>query len=118
MDGTALIIYTSGTTGDPKGVMLSYENILANIEAVTRGVPIYTIDERVMLLLPLHHIFPLLGSMVAPLFAGSTIAISPSLQSEDIISTLQDNQITILFHDKLSDVASFFQFSDNVQVSF
>ncbi len=96
LDDTALIIYTSGTTGDPKGVMLSYENVLANVEAVTEGVPIYSIDERVMLLLPLHHIFPLLGSMVAPLFVGATIAISPSLQSDDILNTLQDNQITII----------------------
>jgi long-chain acyl-CoA synthetase len=96
LDDTALIIYTSGTTGDPKGVMLSYENVLANVEAVSIGVPIYSIDERVMLLLPLHHIFPLLGSMVAPLSVGATIAISPSLQSEDIISTLQENRITII----------------------
>ncbi len=96
LNATALIIYTSGTTGDPKGVMLSYENILANVEAVTHGVPIYARDERVMLLLPLHHIFPLLGSMVAPLFVGATIALSPSLQSADIISTLQDNKITII----------------------
>ena len=96
MDDTALIIYTSGTTGSPKGVMLSYENIFANIEAVTIGVPIYTIDARVMLLLPLHHIFPLLGSMVAPLFIGATVALSPSLQSEDILATLQDNKITII----------------------
>ncbi len=96
MNATALIIYTSGTTGTPKGVMLSFENILANIEAVSIGVEIYSIDERVMLLLPLHHIFPLLGSMIAPLFVGATVAICPSLQSEDIIKTLQDNRITIL----------------------
>ncbi len=93
---TALIIYTSGTTGDPKGVMLSYENVLANVEAVSIGVPIYSIDERVMLLLPLHHIFPLLGSLVAPLSVGATIAMSPSLQPQDIISTLQDNRVTII----------------------
>ena len=93
---TALIIYTSGTTGSPKGVMLSYENILANVEAVSIGVLIYSIDERVMILLPLHHIFPLLGSMVAPLFVGATVAISPSLQSEDIVTTLQQNKITII----------------------
>jgi len=96
MNDTALIIYTSGTTGDPKGVMLSYENVMANVEAVSIGVPIYSIDERVMLLLPLHHIFPLLGSMVAPLSVGATIAMSPSLQPQDIISTLQSNQVTII----------------------
>ena len=95
-DKTCLIIYTSGTTGTPKGVMLSFENILANIEAVSHGVKIYTAEERVMLLLPLHHIFPLLGSMVAPLYVGAMVAICPSLQSEDIIGTLQDNRITII----------------------
>ena len=96
LDSTCLIIYTSGTTGTPKGVMLSYENILANVDAVSHGVKIYSQDERVMLLLPLHHIFPLLGSMVAPLYVGATVAICPSLQSEDIINTLQENKITIL----------------------
>lgn len=96
LNSTCLIIYTSGTTGTPKGVMLSYENILANVDAVTHGVKIYSQDERVMLLLPLHHIFPLLGSMVAPLYVGATVAICPSLQSEDIINTLQENKITIL----------------------
>jgi long-chain acyl-CoA synthetase len=96
LNDTALIIYTSGTTGDPKGVMLSYDNILANVEAVSVDVPIYSREERVMLLLPLHHIFPLLGSMVAPLFVGALVAISPSLQSADIIHTLQSNRITII----------------------
>lgn len=96
LNATALIIYTSGTTGTPKGVMLSNENISANIDAVSHGVPIFSINERVMLLLPLHHIFPLIGSMVAPLYVGATVAICPSLQSDDIIKTLQENQITIL----------------------
>lgn len=96
LNATCLIIYTSGTTGTPKGVMLSYENILANVDAVSNGVKIFSIDERVMLLLPLHHIFPLLGSMVAPLYVGATVAICPSLQSEDIINTLQENRLTIL----------------------
>ncbi len=92
----ALLIYTSGTTGAPKGVMLSYTNILANIDAVSKGVPIYNQDERVLMLLPLHHIFPLLGTMVAPLYVGATIAFCPTLQSEDIIRTLQDNEVTII----------------------
>lgn len=96
LDDTALIIYTSGTTGSPKGVMLSYENILANVEAVSVGTPIITSVERVMMLLPLHHIFPLIGSMIAPLSVGATISICPSLKSEDIILTLQEGKITII----------------------
>ncbi len=93
---TLLIIYTSGTTGSPKGVMLTKQNILANLFAVARDLPIYTPDDRMLVLLPLHHIFPLLGSVVAPLYAGGLIAIAPSMASEDIINTLQDNKITLM----------------------
>jgi long-chain acyl-CoA synthetase len=93
---TAVIIYTSGTTGSPKGVMLSFKNLLANIVAVSKEVPIYTPEQRVMILLPLHHIFPLLGSLIAPLYVGSTVAISPSLNANDIINTLQTHKVTML----------------------
>ncbi|TLX78391.1 long-chain fatty acid--CoA ligase [Labilibacter sediminis] len=93
---TAVIIYTSGTTGNPKGVMLSYENILANIYAVSRDVEIFRQDDRILMLLPLHHIFPLLGTMVMPLYGGSTIAMSPSMASEDIIKTLQESKVTLI----------------------
>lgn len=96
MDETAIIIYTSGTTGSPKGVMLSFDNIDANIYAVTDGVPIYNNTDRVMILLPLHHIFPLLGSFIVPLHIGAMVAIAPSMASEDIIGTLSQNKITIV----------------------
>ncbi len=93
---TAVIIYTSGTTGSPKGVMLSYDNLLVNIDAVTNDVEIFKENDRVMVLLPLHHIFPLMGTLIIPLAIGATIAFSPSMASEDIMSTLQNNQITIV----------------------
>jgi long-chain acyl-CoA synthetase len=96
MNDTAVIIYTSGTTGTAKGVMLTYDNLLSNIEGVSRDVVIYTASDRVMILLPLHHIFPLMGSMIAPLFTGGTVVISPSLKSEDIIRTLENNKITLV----------------------
>lgn len=96
MDETAIIIYTSGTTGSPKGVMLSFDNIDANIHAVTEGVKIYNKNDRVMILLPLHHIFPLLGSFIVPLHIGGMVAIAPSMASEDIIGTLNQNEITIV----------------------
>jgi len=93
---TALILYTSGTTGNPKGVMLSYENIYTNLKAVCEDVPIYTHEERVMILLPLHHIFPLVGTILAPLYVGGKVAISPTIHTEDIMRTLQENQISIM----------------------
>lgn len=95
-DDTAVIIYTSGTTGSPKGVMLSFLNLMTNIKAVSEFIPIYRPDSRVMVLLPLHHIFPLMGTMVIPLYLGGTIAISPSMVSEDIMATLRNNAITII----------------------
>ncbi|MBN2349569.1 MAG: AMP-binding protein [Bacteroidales bacterium] len=95
-DDTAVIIYTSGTTGSPKGVMLTFDNLLANILSVSEKVKIYRPEETVLLMLPLHHVFPLVGSLIAPLFVGATIAFTPSMASEDIISTLQKNKVTII----------------------
>jgi long-chain acyl-CoA synthetase len=95
-DDIAVIIYTSGTTGSPKGVMLTYNNILTNVRAVSEFIPIYRPDSRVMILLPLHHIFPLVGTMVIPLYLGAMVAISPSMVSEDIMATLKNNAITII----------------------
>ncbi|MCW3804823.1 AMP-binding protein [Plebeiibacterium marinum] len=96
LEKTAVIIYTSGTTGNPKGVMLSYQNLLSNIHAVSRDVEIYKPTDTILMLLPLHHILPLLGTMVLPIFNGAKIALSPSMASEDIIKTLQQCKVTIL----------------------
>lgn len=95
-DRTAVIIYTSGTTGSPKGVMLSYDNLLANIEAVSVDIPIFSPERPVLALLPFHHVFPLMGTMIAPIHVGATIAFSPTMTSEDIIGTLQENGVAII----------------------
>ncbi len=93
---TAVIIYTSGTTGKPKGVMLSFANLMANIRAVTADVEIFTSDREALMLLPMHHIFPLVGSMMAPLFVGGTVVMSPSMQSPDLMETLKNNKVNII----------------------
>jgi len=93
---TALILYTSGTTGNPKGVMLSFGNIETNLIAVCKDVPIFTENDRVMILLPLHHILPLVGTVVAPLYAGATTVMSSSLAAEDMISTLSKYKVSIM----------------------
>jgi long-chain acyl-CoA synthetase len=88
---TAVIIYTSGTTGSPKGVMLSYTNMKENMAAVI-GCKIFVPERQVMIFLPLHHVFPLVGSMVTPLYAGCTIPMAPSMQSSDLMKTFADNE--------------------------
>ncbi len=91
---TAVIIYTSGTTGSPKGVMLSYTNIQENMNAVI-GCGIFTADRQVMIFLPLHHIFPLVGSLMVSLHVGTTIPIVPSMQSADLMKTFTENQVGV-----------------------
>ncbi|MDD4671749.1 MAG: AMP-binding protein [Bacteroidales bacterium] len=96
IEKTAVIIYTSGTTGSPKGVMLSYKNLIANLDGVSKDVEIYKKDRQVLMLLPLHHVFPLAGSMLVPLYVGATIVMAASLQSSDLFYALNNNKIAIL----------------------
>ena len=91
----AVIIYTSGTTGAPKGVMLSFANLRANIRGVSKEVEIFNSERRALILLPLHHILPLQGTMIAPLTIGGGVAIAPSMSGPDIMETLCRGRVAI-----------------------
>ena len=91
----ALIIYTSGTTGSPKGVVLSYANLYANMYSVTYDVPIFNSERRTIILLPLHHILPLVGTVILPILGGGGVAICPSMSGPDIMDTLTRGKIAI-----------------------
>ena len=93
---TAVIIYTSGTTGSPKGVMLSFGNMMANIDSVSKDVPIFNPDRRSIVLLPLHHVLPLQGCIVAPFVNGGGVAIAPAMTGADIMETLQRGKVSIM----------------------
>ena len=92
---TSLIIYTSGTTGSPKGVMLSCRNIMANMDAL-QECGYYTESDVVLMILPLHHVFPLLGTVVAPLLGGGRAVICPSLQASDIAKMMEKSHPTMI----------------------
>lgn len=96
LQDTCLIIYTSGTTGNPKGVMLSYWNILAVMKAVCEDVEIITPVRRVLILLPLHHILPLVGTVLAPMKTGGGVTICPSMAATDLMATLKTGEVAII----------------------
>jgi len=73
-DGPALIQYTSGSTGDPKGVLLSHENLLANIRAIGEALKIVPSDVGVSWL-PLYHDMGLIGAWLTPMFFGIPVAV-------------------------------------------
>jgi long-chain acyl-CoA synthetase len=91
-----LIIYTSGTTGSPKGVMLSYRNILFMVHAVSEDVPIFSRERNVMVLLPLHHILPIMGTLVCPMKLGATVYIAEGLNADSILKTLNEGKIALI----------------------
>ncbi len=92
---TAVILYTSGTTGNPKGVMLTYDNLYSNIEGIVKA-DVATKEDKTIAILPYHHSYPLTVSMLTALYLGATISFITELSSEAILKTMQRDKITVL----------------------
>ena len=92
-----VILYTSGTTGFPKGVMLTFHNLLVNINAISsKEVPIFNPNSSTLILLPLHHVMPLVGTLVAPIFTQSQVVLCPTMSGPDIMEALQRGKVTVM----------------------
>ncbi|HEU5174325.1 MAG TPA: AMP-binding protein, partial [Gemmatimonadaceae bacterium] len=77
-DDPALIQYTSGSTGDPKGVLLTHANLMANIRAIAVGVEMRGTDVGVSWL-PLYHDMGLIGTWLCTMVQGIPIALMSPL---------------------------------------
>jgi len=76
-DGVGILIYTSGTTGQPKGVMLTQENIVAAMESSLYSMPFEKNAEQ-LCFLPLCHILERVVSLYTPLIVSSTVNFAES----------------------------------------
>jgi long-chain acyl-CoA synthetase len=72
----ATIIYTSGTTGNPKGVMLTHRNIVFNVEAMRRLIPIVPGD-RILSFLPVSHVYERASIYAFTAYGGSVSFSTP-----------------------------------------
>jgi len=96
------IIFTSGTTAEPKGVVISHGNVLANIAPLEEQIRGYLKYERwvhpvrFLNLLPLSHVFgQFLGIFVPPLLRA-TVFFQPSLNPSELIDTIRRERISLL----------------------
>ena len=91
----ATVIFSSGSTGEPKGVMLTHSNIIANVESIIQGVDIRASD-RLIGILPFFHSFGYTVTLWAPLQVGASTAYYPNpLQAREIGDLCKKYQGTI-----------------------
>jgi long-chain acyl-CoA synthetase len=96
------IIFTSGTTAEPKGVVISHGNVLANIEPLEMEIQNYLKYERwvhpvrFLNLLPLSHVFgQFLGMFLPPLMAG-VVVFQESLGPSEVMQTIRRERVSVL----------------------
>mgnify|MGYP005821954215 CR=1 FL=1 len=91
----ATLVYTSGTTGAPKSFYLTWANIAANVEAMV-SLDIVRPGDRVLLPLPLHHVYPLVVGLFTPLSGGGAVVFPEAVAGPQIIRALQAAGVAIM----------------------
>jgi long-chain acyl-CoA synthetase len=101
-DDTLQIVFTSGTTADPKGVVITHGNVLANIAPLEQEMQRYLKYERwvhpvrFLNLLPLSHVFGQFLGMFLPPLLGGTVIFQEELKPSEIISTIRRERVSVL----------------------
>jgi long-chain acyl-CoA synthetase len=94
-DDEALIVYTSGTTGNPKGVVLTQYNLLADAKGISEWHEI-TNSQRMMCVLPIHHVNGTIVTLVTPMYAGASVVLNQKFQSEHFFERIEKEDVTVV----------------------
>ena len=94
-DKTALIVYTSGTTGNPKGVEITYRNMLSQVLAVGKCFS-FDRNDAMLSILPMNHLFEISVGFMSFLNKGASIYYSNSLKPKDIFPIMREKKITFM----------------------
>ena len=101
-DDAVQIVFTSGTTGDPKGVVITHGNILANLEPIEREIQKYMRYERIfhplrfLNLLPMSHVFGQFMGIFVPPLIGATVIFQESIKPAEILSRIHNERVSVL----------------------
>jgi long-chain acyl-CoA synthetase len=94
-EDVATLLYTSGTSGDPKGVMLTEDNLAMNARGCIEHLHPDS-DQRFLGLLPLFHSFGLTTMMVTPITLGSTVYYLPRFVPAQVVRTIAEQRSTMM----------------------
>ena len=91
----AMIAHSSGSTGAPKGVLISAKNLMFQVEALRKHCAI-GVGDRLMPVIPFHHLLGLTGGLLAPLFSGAAIVLNNSLLPHEVSARIAEQGVTHL----------------------
>ena len=90
----AVILYTSGTTSDPKGVVLTNSNLIAERDAAFQVISVSE-EDSVLGVLPLFHALAQLANLLPPTAVGARIVFLETVNSTELVRALSEQRITI-----------------------
>jgi len=95
LEDDALIVYTSGTTGLPKGVVLTQYNLLIDAKAITEWHRM-TPDQRMMCVLPIHHVNGTIVTLMTPLYYGGSIVLNQKFHSHGFFERIANEKVHVV----------------------